>query len=251
MSKNSNILITGASSGIGRALAEHYLKQGALVGICGRKPDALGEMRKQFPRARPLVFDVANAEETAMNIHAFRQDAGGVDLAILNAGNHIPTDGRAFRLQDYAGLMQTNYVGALNCLEPVISIMKAQGGGQIALMGSVAGYAGLPQAGGYCASKAAIMRLAETLRTELAETGIDVRLISPGFVKTPLTAKNDFDMPFLMELDEATRRIVRGLAGKGFEIAFPRRLALLLKALSALPKPLYFRAAKSMLRKAP
>ncbi|MCK5750990.1 MAG: SDR family NAD(P)-dependent oxidoreductase, partial [Oricola sp.] len=138
--------------------------------------------------------------------------------------------------------------GTLNCLEPVTEAMKAQGHGVIAIVGSLAGYVGLTHAGAYCASKSALMRLAETLRAELRGFGVDVRLISPGFVKTPLTDRNDFPMPFLLERDDAVRRIRRGLDSNRFEIAFPRRLQWSLQLLSVLPKPLYFRALKSMLR---
>lgn len=251
MTRKQTVLVTGASSGIGRALAEHYLKKGATVGVCGRDAQKLADMKKTFPQAVPLVFDVRDAEEAALRIHEFRREAGAIDLAILNAGRHLPTDGRAFDRQTYTDLMTTNYVGMLNCLEPVISMMKTHGAGQIALMGSVAGYTGLTHAGAYCASKSAIMRLAETLKVELEEYGVDVKLISPGFVKTPLTDKNDFDMPFLMEIDEAVKRITSGLDSNRFEIAFPRRLAWPLKLLSVLPRPLYFRVTKRMLREAP
>lgn len=248
MKKTNTIIITGASSGIGKALALFYLDKGASVSVCGRDEAKLREIYNGHPKATPLVFDVTDHETTVSRLSEHLRSIGSVDLAILNAGDHRPTDAADFSAGDYEHLMRVNYFGALNCLEPIIKSMSPQRSGTIALMGSLAGYTGLSHAGAYSASKAAVMRLAETLRVELECVGIDVRLISPGFVKTPLTDKNEFPMPFLMSQEKAVQRIYRGLEKNGFEIAFPFRLALMLRILSLLPKPLYFRALKGMLR---
>lgn len=242
------ILITGASSGIGEALAKAYLARGAVVGVCGRDETRLRAICAGHDKAIPLVFDTTDADAARTAIESFVERAGGVDLAILNAGTHKPTSAADFSARDYATLMRVNYDGTLNCLGPVIGAMRARGGGTIAVTGSLAGYTGLPQAGAYCASKAAVMRLAETMRAELAPHGIEVKLISPGFVKTPLTDRNEFEMPFLMELDRACVIILRGLESRRFQIAFPRRLAWSLRLLSALPEPLYFSLARRMLK---
>lgn len=248
MEKIQTVLITGSSSGIGKSVALRYLKQGATVGICGRRAEALEEIRTQFPNAHPIVFDITNKSEAKKCIESFVSSVGYLDLAILNAGNHKPTDGRDFDVESYISIVETNYFGTLNCLDAVIPAMKKQGRGTIAIVGSVAGYIGLPQAGAYCASKAALMRLTETLGVELKPLNIDVKLISPGFVKTPLTDKNDFDMPLLMEVEKASDRIINGIAQNRFETAFPRRLAWGLKILAVLPKFLFMRIAKKMLR---
>ena len=248
MEKIQTVLITGSSSGIGKSVALRYLKQGATVGICGRRAEALEEIRAQFPNAHPIVFDMTNKAEAKKCIESFISSVGNLDLAILNAGNHKPTDARDFDVESYISIMETNYFGTLNCLNAVIPAMKKQGRGTITIVGSVAGYIGLPQAGAYCASKAALMRLTETLGVELKPLNIDVKLISPGFVKTPLTDKNDFDMPLLMEVEKASDRIIYGIAQNRFEIAFPRRLAWGLKILAVLPKFLFMRIAKKMLR---
>lgn len=248
MSKVHNVLVTGATSGLGEGLARSFLDEGAVVGVCGRNGEKLFSFCQDYPKAKALQFDVTDAEAAAEKIGDFIARAGGVDLAILNAGDHKPTDGANFSPESYARLMNVNYIGTLNCLAPVIAAMRMQGCGVIAITGSLAGYAGLTHAGAYCASKSAVMRLAETLRAELRGLGIDVRLISPGFVKTPLTDRNDFPMPFLLERDDAVRRIRRGLRSGRYEIAFPRRLQWSLRLLSALPKPLYFRVLTSMLR---
>lgn len=248
MGKKENILITGSSSGIGEAVAHKYLEQGYDVGVCGRDQARLKAVCEGHPGAHELSFDIADAEAVRAAFFKFANIHNRVDRIILNAGTHAPTDGASFSLKDYKQLMQVNYVGTLNCLEPAIEIFRAQGHGQLVLMGSVAGYKGLPGAGGYCASKSAIMRLAETLKVELRILGIDVRLISPGFVKTPLTDLNDFSMPFLMEADKAAERIVKGLRTQRFEIAFPRRFAWLLKLNASLPMPVYMWLARRMLR---
>lgn len=248
MKTKENILITGSSSGIGEAVARLYLEQGFDVGVCGRDQERLRKVCDGHPGAHSLSFDIADADAVRTAFSEFATVHERVDRIILNAGTHTPTDGASFSLEDYSRTMQVNYIGTLNCLAPAIDILRAQGSGQLVLMGSVAGYKGLPGAGGYCASKSAIMRLAETLRVELREFGIDVRLISPGFVKTPLTDLNEFSMPFLMEVDAAAERIVRGLRSRRFEVAFPRRFALLLKLNAILPAPVYFWLARRMLR---
>lgn len=246
--KFSHILITGATSGIGKALAQSYLRNSAKVAICGRNPSALDEIGQNFDGATVLQFDIRDTEKSGKILAKYLANAPPLDLAILNAGTHQPTDAANFSLQDYRNLIEVNLLGTLNCLPPVIDAMKKNRAGQLAIMGSVAGYVGLPYAGAYCASKSALMRLTETLRLELYGSGIKVRLISPGFVKTALTDKNDFSMPFLLETDAAAKKIIRGLEGSRYEIAFPRKLAWPLKWLAMLPAPLYFTLARKMLR---
>jgi NAD(P)-dependent dehydrogenase (short-subunit alcohol dehydrogenase family) len=226
--------ITGASQGIGAATAQEYLRAGWRVAATSRRPTDL-------PGVMDFPGDVTDADAMQSLLERIESAHGPVSLAILNAGTHIPTDGAAFRLADYQQLMTLNYGGCLSCLAALLPRMTARRSGRVALVASVAGYAGLPTASGYGASKAALIHLAEALKLELAPVGVGVSLINPGFVRTPLTDRNPFPMPFLMEPEDAARRIRRGLERGDFEIAFPRRFVLLLKMLRLLPYGLYFR----------
>jgi len=146
--------------------------------------------------------------------------------------------------------MAVNYFGLCHALEALMPAMRARGRGHIAAMSSLAGYCGLPYAGPYSASKSAVMRLCESLAPELARDGVTLSVISPGFVRTPLTDRNDFPMPWLVEADAAARRIAEGLAAGGFEVRFPRRLAWTMRLLSLLPSSWYFGLTRRMLRAA-
>lgn len=241
------VLITGASSGIGAAMARRYIDSGAIVGVCGRDKERVQSVCDGDSRALPLIFDVTNAAACSEAIGKFEAFAGAIDLAILNAGFHLSTDAAAFNVDMCKQIMEINYVGALNSLAPIIETMKRQGRGTIAMMGSAAGIIGMPNAGAYCASKAAIVRMTEALRVELKAFNIDVRLITPGFIDTPLTRRNDFPMPFLMPVEEAAAIIERGLAGKRYEIAFPWRLVWALTLAALLPRSVYFRLAQRLL----
>ena len=247
MESPNAIIISGASSGIGAALARRYIEDGATVGVCGRNRDRVLSVCGAAPRAIPLVFDVTDPAACETAVKNFEEEAGALDLAILNAGYHLATDAAAFDLETCKRIMEINYFGALNCLAPTIEAMKTRRRGIIAMMGSAAATIGLPNAGAYCSSKSAVARITETLRVELRAFNIDVRLITPGFVDTPLTARNEFPMPFLMPVEEAAALIERGLSSKSYEISFPRRLIWGLRLASLLPRALYFKLAERLL----
>ncbi|HEX4894008.1 MAG TPA: SDR family NAD(P)-dependent oxidoreductase, partial [Hyphomicrobiaceae bacterium] len=170
-------------------------------------------------------------------------DLGRIDLAILNAGVWHPMKTSEFDVTRVLDSINVNYIGIVNALEPLIPDMVTAQKGHIALVGSVAGYRGLPMAAAYAPSKAAVINLAEVLRLELARRGIMVSLINPGFVETPMTAVNTFPMPFILKPDDAARRIIRGLERGKFEIAFPWQLVVMLKLMRVLPYKLFFRLA--------
>jgi Short-chain dehydrogenases of various substrate specificities len=176
---------------------------------------------------------------------------GRLDMAVLNAGTHQPLMPGAYDAETFDKLININIHGTLNCLLPAVGVMKEQETGTIAVVSSVAGYMGLPTASAYGLTKAGIINLCETLHVELAPLGIDLKLINPGFVRTPLTDKNDFPMPFLMEPEDAARAMANGLESKKFEIAFPRTFVWMLKFLRFLPYQLAFPITRKFMPKDP
>jgi NAD(P)-dependent dehydrogenase (short-subunit alcohol dehydrogenase family) len=243
------IWITGGGSGIGRALARAYAAEGARVAISGRRQGALAETAAPRPEGiHPFPLDVTDGAAAEDCVAAIEQALGPIDLAILNAGRFAPTWADGFDRAVFRGEIETNLIGVGNVLDPLLRRMIARRHGTIALVASVAGYSGLPGAAGYGASKAALINLAEALAPEARRYGVQIVLINPGFVRTPMTAGNDFPMPFLIEVEEAARRIRRGIAGGGFEVAFPRRFAVLLKLARRLPYALYFALTGRMVR---
>ncbi len=236
----TTIWITGGGSGIGLALARRWARGGATLVLSGRDGDRLQRAVAELGGgAHALPVDVSREEAVAAAVNRLLERHGAPEIAVLNAGVYHPTA----RLSA-AGIeshLQTNLLGVARCLEQLLPALRERGGGQVVLMGSPAGYFGLPGATGYGASKAALLNLAESLWPELRAAGIDLRLVSPGFVDTPMVAGNRFPMPFLMSPDEAARRITRGLEGRAFEIAFPRRLVWPMKAIRCLPASLRVR----------
>jgi short-subunit dehydrogenase len=169
-----------------------------------------------------------------------------VDAAILNAGTHVGMTAEAFDVAAFRSLVDVNLMGAVNCLGALLPRMIGRKGGQIAVVSSVAGYSGLPTAAAYGATKAALINLAETLYMDLAPRGIGVWIVNPGFVKTPLTDRNEFTMPALISAEEAASQIIAGLASGRFEIHFPQRFTRWLKLLRLLPYGLYFRLVRRL-----
>lgn len=236
------VWITGASSGIGRALALEMAKAGHVVAVSARNADALAMLAAEGEggRIRPFVLDVTDGEAVAVTAGRIEATLGPIAIAVLCAGTHHPVDGAAFKADELAALTRTNIHGTATCLEVLIARMIARGGGRIAVVSSVAGYRGLPTSAYYGATKAALINLTESLKFDLDRHGLTLQLIDPGFVRTPLTDKNEFAMPMRIEPEDAARRIARGLRGNAFEITFPRRFTYLLKFLRLLPYRLYF-----------
>ena len=167
---------------------------------------------------------------------------GPLALAILNAGVYLPMRAQAFDAARARKTFDVNLGGVVNALDPAMKAMIARGSGHLAITASVAGYGGLPQAAAYSASKAGLIAMAESLALDLIDLGVRISVINPGFVETEATAVNDFEMPFLMQPEEAAKRIADGLARPGFEIAFPGRFVWFLRILNRLPNQLYFKA---------
>ncbi|WP_119419980.1 SDR family NAD(P)-dependent oxidoreductase [Desertibaculum subflavum] len=234
--------VTGASSGIGRAVALQLAREGWRVAASARGADALAGLAAEAPRGTVAAYplDVTDGPALHAVVAEIERALGPIDRAVLNAGTHKPVTADRFSAAPFKALLQTNVIGTVHGLEALIPPMQGRGRGQIAVVASVAGWRGLPTAAAYGASKAALINMAEALRPELAALGIDLRLVNPGFVETPLTAKNRFPMPFLISAEAAADRICRGLDGSGFEISFPRRFTWVLKCLRILPYRLYF-----------
>lgn len=161
-------------------------------------------------------------------------------MAVLNAGTHIPVSATNLTAEPFSTLIETNLMGVVHGLAALLPRFIERRAGHVAVVASVAGYRGLPTGAAYGATKAALINMCESLKPELDSLGIRLTLVNPGFVKTPLTDKNPFAMPFLMDVDRAAARLADGLETKRFEITFPRRFTWLLKALRVLPYPLYF-----------
>ena len=234
--------ITGASSGIGRALALRLADAGWQVAATARSAEALAALAAARPgRIRAAPADVTDAEAMrAAHDAAVQAEGRPVALAVLNAGLWRPMGAADFDAAAFRAMMDVNLAGTANALAAVLPGMLARGGGQVALMASLAGYRGLPRAAGYGASKAALISLAETLRFDLEPRGVLIGVINPGFVRTPMTDRNDFAMPLLLEPDDAAARIAAGLAAGRFEVAFPAGLVWPLRLLRLLPAALYF-----------
>lgn len=241
MNRPRVIWITGASSGIGAALAREMADHGWQIAASGRDQTRLDALCADKPGSiHAFALDVTDQAANEGVVAAIEARLGPIDLAVFNAGVGSGFSVTTFDAADVQSRMTTNYGGAVNGVGAVLPGMIKRRTGHIALTASVAGFRGLPGAGPYSASKAAMIALAESLKPDLGPHGITMTLITPGFVRTPLTDKNRFPMPFIIEPEEAARRIRKGLDAKRFEITFPRRLSYILKTLQRLPYAAYF-----------
>lgn len=245
------IWITGASSGIGRALAAFLVADGYCVAVSARRRDAMETLAQEVAGEAGALsihpLDVTDADAVAETRREIEDTAGPIGLAVLNAGTHREIMARDFSANDVRTLVDLNLMGCAHCLDALLPDMIDRRGGHIALVSSVAGYLGLPTSAGYGATKAGLINMAEALKPECDAYGIKIQLVNPGFVKTPLTDKNPFPMPFLMNVEDAVRALVAGLQSSRFEVVFPRRLAYLLKLLRLLPYPLLFALTRRLL----
>jgi len=241
--------ITGASSGIGRAVALRLADEGWQVAASARSTGKLAELEALRPgRILSFPVDVTQQDAVAATVAEIEDRMGPLDLALFSAGSYKRDSATRFQGKDLAEVMTLNVIGTGYCLDAVIPKMVARRAGHIAVVASVAGYVGLPGGAFYGATKAALINLCEGLYPELEKEGVRLTVINPGFVETPLTQKNDFPMPFLIGVDEAAESIVKGLKSGRFEIIFPWKMAVAIKLLNALPRPLLFMITRKMLR---
>lgn len=228
-----NIVITGATSGIGRQLALDYHAEGHEVWALGRNEAALGELRDRGLQVGRV--DLTDREAVLAWFAALEL----IDLAVLNAGTCEYIDLPAFDSALVQRVMRANVEAVAISLEAVLPLLRRSSQGHLAVVSSSAAYLPLPRAEAYGASKAAVTYMIEALRLDLKREGIALSLVSPGFVKTPLTDRNDFPMPFRISVEEASDRIRKGLARKSTEIHFPKRFTYVLKLLSLLPRSVW------------
>jgi NAD(P)-dependent dehydrogenase (short-subunit alcohol dehydrogenase family) len=233
------VWVIGASTGIGASVARDLINAGARVALSARSRDRL-EAIAGGTDAIVAPLDVTDRASVLAAASKVLDALGALDLVIVLAGTHSPMRADQFDRAEADRLLAVNLAGPLNCLEAVLPTLLKQGRGGIALVASVAGYRGLPQALIYGPSKAALIHLAEVLYLDLRPRGIGVYLVNPGFVDTPLTRRNEFEMPALMTADKAARCTLDGIAAGRFEIHYPRRFTLWLKLLRLLPYPIYF-----------
>ncbi|MDX2144693.1 MAG: SDR family NAD(P)-dependent oxidoreductase [Rhodospirillaceae bacterium] len=234
----THILITGASSGIGEALAERYAAPGITLSLIGRDPartdDVARRCEARGARVAAVCIDVEDSASLAAWISA-RDGLEALDLVVANAGISAGTGGGGESAEQTRRIFAVNVTGVFNTVLPAIDVMRPRRRGQIAIMSSVAGFRGLRSAPAYCASKAAVRVWGEGLRGMLAPDNISVSVICPGFVESRMTAVNCFHMPFLMDTPRAAAIIARGLAARRGRISFPWPMAALTWMLAALP----------------
>ncbi len=237
--RGKTVWLVGASTGIGLATASALHAQGARVVVSARKAQALDDFVQQHAGARALALDATDRQAVCDAAARLLAD-GPLDCVVYCAGHYRAMRADAMDVDDMARHMAVNYQGAVHVLAAVVPAMLARGSGHLSLVGSVAGYRGLPNSLAYGPTKAALINLAQTLYLDLRGKGLGVSLINPGFVQTPLTADNRFAMPALLTPAQAARAMLQGWARGAFEIHFPKRFTLGMKALRLLPDRAYF-----------
>jgi short-subunit dehydrogenase len=228
------IWITGASTGIGAATARELARRGHTLFLTARSADKLAELPGE---AKP--GDVT--DRAAM--HRIAEEIAPLDIALLGAGTYVPVDPLSFDADVFREHLEVNVMGTVHCIEAVLPAMLELRSGRIAVVASVTGFAALPRAAAYGATKAFLISMCDSLRADLAGTGVEVTTVNPGYVRTPLTAQNEFKMPLLIEPEEMARVIAGGLEAGRPEVSYPRRTALAMKTLGALPGPVSRRYA--------
>jgi short-subunit dehydrogenase len=233
------IWITGASSGIGKALTEKFALEGWRVAASARRREILDEMANN-ENIFSYPLDVTNQNQINEISSKITNDFGNLDLCVFSSGTYDPKLEQEINIKQNKFVMETNFFGVLHCIKSVEKYFKDKKSGHISIVSSIAAYRGLPNSSGYGPSKAALTNLTESLYFDFKKYNVRISLISPGFIKTPLTDKNEFPMPFIKTPEFAAEKIFDGLTkSKAFEIHFPKALTLLLKFLRILPYKIY------------
>lgn len=240
------VWVTGASTGIGAEICKQLAGAGVIVAASARNAEALNALGSGI-HAFPL--DVSNEKSVADTFEAIEAAHGPIDLIIAGAGTYTPASAADFRTEMFRKMYEVNYLGVINVLAAALPKFRARRAGHLSWIASVSGYRGLPKAAAYGPTKAALINLAESLKPELDRDGVKVSVINPGFVRTPMTAVNDFEMPFLMEPADAARATIAGLAKNKFEVAYPTPFVAIMKFGRLLPYSIFFWISRKYLLK--
>ena len=240
--------VTGAGTGIGRALAKRLAETGWIVAASARPARDLDNLAAEVPgRITSFQLDVTDERACAATAAAIAASLGPVDLAVFNAGSYFPTTAEDFSVANFRKTVDVNLMGEINCMGPLVPAMVARRSGHIVLMASLTGYVGLPTAASYGATKAALISVAQAFKPDFERFGVTISVINPGFVKTPLTDKNTFPMPFLIDTEEAVDHIMAGIDSRRFEISFPWQMAAAIRLLASVPNWAKFAITRRML----
>jgi len=240
-----NVWITGASSGIGKALAIKFSTEGWHVAASARRENLLQDLNKTNSNIHSFPLDVIDEPRTKKVFQDILVKFQAIDICVFCAGIHDPDAEKKLSTEKIREIMETNFFGTLNCIMAVNSYFRERKSGHIAMVSSVAAYRGFPAASGYCASKSALTSLAESLYFDFKRYGVRVSVISPGFIKTPMTDKNKFPMPMIKSPEFAAEKIFIGLTKKNaFEIHFPKPFTIMMKLLKIMPNWIYFLVAE-------
>ena len=244
---NKVIWITGASTGIGKALALKFSKNGWIVAISARRKELLEEISSSNENIYSFPLDVTKIDECNKVFSEIKNKFNNIDICVFSTGTWNPKKEKEIDVEQIENVMKVNFFGTLNSIKCVENYYKESRKGHISIVSSIAGYRGLPNSTGYGPSKSALNNLAESLYFDFGRYNVRISLISPGFIKTPMTDKNDFKMPFLKSTEYAADKIYNGLVNSNvFEIHFPKQLTLILKIFKILPNWLYLWLVKKL-----
>ena len=247
---DKKIWITGASSGIGRSLAIKFASEGWKVAASARRENLLNELSNKYPNIESFPLDVTNINKCNSVFKEIIEKFENIEICVFGTGIHDPESEKEFNLDKIKKIMEVNFFGVMNSINSVYSYYNEKKSGQISVISSVAGYRGLPAAGAYCASKSALTSFTESLYFEMKRKNVRVTLISPGFIKTPMTDQNTFSMPMIKSPEFAAEQIYLGLIKKkGFEIHFPKAFTFIMKILRILPNNVYFKIMEKGMKK--
>ena len=237
------IWITGASTGIGKALAIKFAENGWNVAASARRESLLKELNDINKNIHSYPLDVTKIDDCKSTAQQIIKKLGQIDICVFGTGIHDPKSEKKFNLEKIRKIMEVNFFGTMNSINSIYDYFSNKKEGQISIVSSVAAYRGLPVAGAYCSSKSALTSFAESLYFDMKRKNVKVSVISPGFIKTPMTDQNDFPMPMIRSAEYAADKIYLGLLKKkGFEIHFPKTFTYLMKIIQILPNWLYFGA---------